>query len=299
MTDRHRSRLVHKGFTLVELLVVIAIIGVMVGLLLPAVQQAREAARRMQCSNHLKQLSLALHNYHDIYNGFPPAAMDGTGKIGVMARLLPYIEQQSLFEQVRYDGNYVQNLPMAKTRVATFLCPSGPQERSPRPDEPDAYTTHYYGNAGPVGLNPLTGQEYRRDTSRENASFGEYAIEGVFLLRGQTSFRDITDGTTNTLGIGEISYQSYPFFRAWSRGLYYSGGGVALLDTKNHKWPINAAKKGGLTMTFNNGGYGSEHPGGATFGMMDGSVRFITESIDMAAYRGAASCGAGEVPNLP
>ncbi|TWT73999.1 Type II secretion system protein G precursor [Allorhodopirellula solitaria] len=288
-----------RGFTLVELLVVIAIIGILVGLLLPAVQAAREAARRMQCSNNMKQLGLALHSYHDVNKQFPPMSVDGSGKIGVFVRLLPFIEQQALFDQVRYDGNYVQNMPMARTRVASLLCPSGPQVNSvsTASNEANTYTNHYYGNSGPIGTNGQSNQPYARDTSRESASFGEYAIDGVFHLRSQLRFADILDGTTHTIGIGELSYQKYPFYRAWTRGLYWYNG-VALLSNKNHKWPINAAKSGNFTMTFNNGGYGSEHPGGCLMGMMDGSVRFVTESIGMTAYRAAASRASTEMEGL-
>ncbi|QDS96729.1 Type II secretion system protein G precursor [Roseimaritima multifibrata] len=299
MCSKQTSRISRRGFTLVELLVVIAIIGVLVGLLLPAVQAAREAARRMQCSNNMKQLGLALHNYHDVNKRFPPCSIDGGGKIGILVRLLPFMEQQNLFEQVRYDGNYVQNLPMAQNRIDGFLCPSGPEQFSvsTAANEADLYTTHYYGNSGPIGTNAQTNQTYVRDTTRENASFGEYATDGVFQLRSNLRFADITDGTTNTIGMGEVSYEQYKFYRAWTRGLYWYNG-VALLSTKNHKWPINAAKNGGFTMTFNNGGYGSQHPSGAMFGMMDGSVRFVSETIDMTAYRAAASRGSGEVKGL-
>ncbi|QEG39784.1 DUF1559 domain-containing protein [Roseimaritima ulvae] len=287
------------GFTLVELLVVIAIIGVLVGLLLPAVQAAREAARRMQCSNNMKQLGLALHNYHDTHNRFPPCSVDGAGKIGIFVRLLPYMEQDNLFEQVRYDGNYVQNLPLAKTPLSTLLCPSGPEQFSvsTAANEADCYTTHYYGNPGPIGTNGLTNQTYTRDTSRESASFGEYATDGVFQLRSNLTFAAVVDGTSNTIGIGELSYDKYRFYRAWTRGLYWYNG-VALLSNKNHKWPINIAKDGNFTMTFNNGAYGSHHPGGCMMGMLDGSVRFTAETIDMTAYRAAASRNGGEVEGL-
>ncbi len=288
-----------NGFTLVELLVVIAIIGILVGLLLPAVQAAREAARRMQCSNNLKQLGLSLHNYHDTYNRFPMTAVDGGGTTGIFVRLLPYIEQNNLFNQVRYDGNYLVNLPLSKTKISTYLCPSGPREFSlaVTNHEADCYTTHYYGNPGPIGTNALTGQPYGRDTSRESAGFGEYATDGVFHLRSELNFGSITDGTSNTIAFGEISYQKYGFYRAWTRGLYWSNG-VALLSEKNHTWPINVAKKGTFTMTFNNGGYGSEHSGGCMMGLMDGSVRFVSEGIEMTAYRAAASRASGEVQGL-
>ncbi|TWT38324.1 type II secretion system protein [Blastopirellula retiformator] len=130
------------GFTLVELLVVIAIIGVLIAFLLPAVQQAREAARRMQCTNNQKQLSLALHNYHYVNQNFPMAACNNSGRIGVQFRLLPYLEQQNLFDQVEYTTNYIHNVDLAKTRIDGFLCPSGSTVISARSetigDEPDA-----------------------------------------------------------------------------------------------------------------------------------------------------------------
>lgn len=287
------------GFTLVELLVVIAIIGILVGLLLPAVQAAREAARRMQCSNNLKQIGLSLHNYHDTYNKLPMSSVDGNGTIGVLFRLLPYLEQNNIFNQVRYDGDYTINLHLARNRIPSYLCPSGTQlySTTPNANEANCFTTHYYGNSGPVGTNALTNQPYARDTTRESAGFGEYAVDGVFLLRSQIGFAGISDGLSNTIGFGEVSYQKYGFYRAWTRGLYWSNG-VALLNEKNHTWPINVAKKGTFTMTFNNGGYGSEHTGGCMINMMDGSVRFLSESIEMTTYRAAASRASGEVVNL-
>ena len=288
-----------SGFTLVELLVVIAIIGILIALLLPAVQAAREAARRAQCTNHVKQLVLALHNYHDVNKGFPPSSVGGAGTISYLCRMLPFVEQQVLFDQLSFNGSYTVNLDVARNRMDTFLCPSGIQEKSVSGSESECYTTHYYGNSGPVGTNPVTNAEYMRDRTREGSfGFGEYATEGVFALRSTLSFKDIRDGTSNTIGIGEISYHEYPFYRAWIRGLYWYSG-VALLTTKNHRWPINAAKNGTLTMKFNNGGYGSEHPGGMNVGMMDGSVKFVSETIDMNVYRSAASRGGNEPTTLP
>ncbi|MCC9606890.1 DUF1559 domain-containing protein [Blastopirellula sp. JC732] len=288
----------NSGFTLVELLVVIAIIGVLIALLLPAVQQAREAARRMQCTNNLKQLALALHNYHDVNQNFPMAAAHGSGRISVQFRLLPYIEQQNLYDQAEYTADYHANVDLAKTRIDGFLCPSGTSEISARStsvgDEPDAYTTHYYGNAGPIGTNTLTGAAYQQVAS----SFGAVSQEGVFAALKCYSFRDLLDGTSNTIGFGELSYNKYANYRAWTRGAYqYDATNLALLGTKTHSQPINYGKNG-ASMSFNAAGYGSEHPGGANFGMMDGSVRFVAQTVDMNIYRGLASRAGGEVNSL-
>lgn len=297
---RHSNPLFDKksGFTLVELLVVIAIIGVLIALLLPAVQQAREAARRMQCTNNLKQLGLALHNYHDIHQNFPMASATGTGRISVQFRLLPFIEQQNLYDQAEYTNDYHANLDLAKTRIDGFLCPSGPVEKSARAtgtgDEPDAYTTHYYGNSGPIGTNTLTGTAYQQDAS----SFGAVAREGVFYKLKCYSFRDLLDGTSNTFGFGELSFAKYANYRGWTRGaLQYDATNLALLGCKTHSQPINYGKNG-ASLSFNAGGYGSEHPGGANFGMMDGSVRFVPQTVDMNVYRGLASRAGGEVSSL-
>src|SRR5687768_7418623 len=155
------------GFTLVELLVVIAIIGVLVALLLPAVQAAREAARRMKCGNNQKQLALGLHNFHDTYNAFPKYTH---ASVGWNALILPYIEQQALGEKVlptapSYTGAQNANRVMGQFKIPVFLCPSYIVDRSGSTIDNitgfgNAYTIHYVGNMGPIGTIPGTTTQY-------------------------------------------------------------------------------------------------------------------------------------------
>ena len=309
MSDRCRpAPRRRRGFTLIELLVVIAIIAILIALLLPAVQQAREAARRMQCTNNLKQLTLALHNYHDTYGFFPPSSVGGgAGAHGIWIRTTPYYDQANIFDKYNFSVGYAANFPLIRqTGVSTLLCPSAAVTRSLGANEDGTQTTHYYGNAGPIGLNASTvtenstGRNYGRDTSRENlGSFGELATDGIFQLRGRIALRDVTDGSSNTICAGEISWNDYRFYRAWNRGQDWFSGSP-LLDTKNHRYPINIGLKNpSFTMRFNNGGYGSQHPGGANFSLTDGSVRFISESIDMGVYLALSSRNGGEPAQVP
>lgn len=211
---RSRSGL-HSGFTLVELLVVIAIIGVMVGLLLPAVQAAREAARRMQCGNNMKQLGLGLHNYHAAYNTFP-GAMEGTLANGRRTNLnlvgiLPFVEQQALWEEISnpmaiQTNGSAQAPPFPAmgtnpgtdgptyrpwaTQVSTYRCPSDPTTLT------GAAQTNY-GNCFGDGI---------RSAGRPaDGSWGDTGGQrGVFKVRKSTKFRDILDGTANTVAMGEM-----------------------------------------------------------------------------------------------
>ena len=290
-----------KAFTLVELLVVIAIIGVLVGLLLPAVQAAREAARRMQCSNNLKQISLALHNYHDTNRRFPPGSKY-TNKMGYAARILPFIEQQNVYDTINWNTDHNANMAVATGRIGTFLCPSGAEENSSSSSETVdgqlAWTIHYYGNTGPIGTNPIEDEEYERNKPKEG-KYGEVAHGGILYTESDIRFADITDGTSNTIAFGEMSWNGHEGYRAWHRGRVWVGGGgnAAYVTSKNHKYAINIGKKtkdDTYKQINNNGPYGSEHPGGAQFSMCDGSVRFVADSIEHSLYLGMASRDGGE-----
>ncbi|MFI4875081.1 MAG: DUF1559 domain-containing protein [Blastopirellula sp. JB062] len=193
---------IRNAFTLVELLVVIAIIGVLIALLLPAVQQAREAARRMSCTNNLKQLGLALHNYESTYQVFP---MAGTRDVdfSVQARLLPYVEQGNLqdlldFSQVAFSGGWSGKVPNAafaeafETPLELFLCPSDPA--------PSQTTT------------TVSGTQYKYGGNNYMVSFGSgtgvnydfhHRTDGIVYQHSSAGFRDMTDGTSNTVVMSE------------------------------------------------------------------------------------------------
>lgn len=223
MTLHRRTR---RGFTLVELLVVIAIIGILVALLLPAVQAAREAARRMSCSNNLKQLALALHNYHDTYKTFPPDAIwlgnpRGTQSAAGDQRnftwitlLLPFIEQGPLHDQIdfRIPGYNQQvpstggiTVPLQSITIESLQCPSDTEWQDP----PHGFApTSYAGNAG---------------WDRHRRFWRDQRRAGVFTLMDPVTLGDIKDGTSNTIAIAEVTKSGY----CWSnrtRSSCYAGG---------------------------------------------------------------------------
>jgi prepilin-type N-terminal cleavage/methylation domain-containing protein len=212
-----------NGFTLVELLVVIAIIGVLVGLLLPAVQAAREAARRMQCQNNLKQISLACHNYHSAFDRFPPSAVldlsvgatANNGSWGVHGRILPYLEQGNLFERVDLSIAWDSQMVIDQLKISPYACPSDPgsdQVRDPGGGRPKLYPTTY-------GFNFGTWFVYSPTTRRGG--------DGMFFPNTCVRFRDCLDGTSHTLLAAEV--------KAWTP--YRRNGGPTTTDI-----PTNAAQ---------------------------------------------------------
>ena len=193
-----------RGFTLIELLVVIAIIAVLIALLLPAVQQAREAARRTQCKNNLKQLGLALHNYHDTFLVFPPGQFQplgtnvnsSTNRSCWMQRILPYIDQATLFNTFATNmsgpAGFASNWPGANTILPALMCPSDPSS-------PKNATASGLANQGFSGNYSVCA-----GSTTFGVDGGGDKLNGMFFCYSRTSIRDTTDGTSNTLLAGEI-----------------------------------------------------------------------------------------------
>jgi prepilin-type N-terminal cleavage/methylation domain-containing protein/prepilin-type processing-associated H-X9-DG protein len=328
-----------KAFTLVELLVVIAIIGILVALLLPAVQAARGAARRAQCTNNLRQMGIALHNYHDVHKKFPPGYRFMAGSTtdtigGLTISILPYIEKANIKDKIDVTKPWFMFPPeIARTPVPVFECPS---DTAPNPTTypllgafnlPIGDTTaissygHSVGYDDAICFSPGLGPKVPR------------AETGVFYVHSQTAFRDITDGSSNTFAIGEAA-SGYPMCRGvnctgpqldrpashswvisgtnkehyYALGLLYGGSLASTVDPINKPiatdsnyqslsgpFDCRPSWAGGPHWVTN---FRSFHPGGASFVFCDGSVHFLSETIDMDIYRGLSTVRGGETVSV-
>ena len=337
-----------SGFTLVELLVVIAIIGVLVALLLPAVQAAREAARRTQCSNNIKQLGIAMHNYHDVAGRLPTninvviqtkssgvTIANDRNRASHLINLLPFVEQKPLYDQINMDlhdpafgnqivaGQALKNVP-----VKSYICPDSNHQKT-NPTLGVAFTNYagsigsqqmessgkicnmasIVGNGGPNFDDNDDGEDwfsytYKGDTcngagpgnTRSDCPYQD-RISGPFgRSTWAARFAEITDGTSNVIGMGEI--------RGWCSGFQYTNGwalpeGLWFATTAPINMPTCPGENGvprnpgaggsGCQATQNawnaTMGFKSLHPGGAMFVLCDGSVRFLPQNIDHTTYQ--------------
>lgn len=329
-----------RGFTLVELLVVIAIIGVLVGLLLPAVQAAREAARRMQCSNNLKQLALAFHNHHDTFRSFPSGGQEVSGSrylIGWPGKIFPFFEQGNLRNRIDamiagFDTTFPTGTGPSMTAldwiqpwrstsaphngsdvaftnpISTFTCPSSELGTQ----SPDAWNNstpairaieqgalHYRANGGASTVALVQGTQGRHQW---------YNKSGVMYPESKTTFGTMTDGSSNTILLGETSAllgrglftRSWGSIEPWTWGYYAyppsSTKGWLMIDHKIVSNPINFT---GSSYYTNETPYTSNHTGGAMFALCDGSVQFMSQSMPLLLLQNLATASDGNVATLP
>jgi prepilin-type N-terminal cleavage/methylation domain-containing protein/prepilin-type processing-associated H-X9-DG protein len=326
-----------RGFTLIELLVVIAIIGVLIGLLLPAVQKVREAAARMKCANNLKQIGLALHNYHDTNNAFPPGYVDGNtnpnstpdNDLGPgwawSAYLLPHLEQGNLYNQINFKVTigFGVNVQVSQTPLTVYQCPTDPyQQAFPVYDSnfttPIATLAHsdYVGCNGWVecfsgaGGNPQPGQ----GDDRLSGVYGPGG-RGIFYRNSKTNIAAVTDGTSNTIFVGERSGNHAP--GTWTGAVpggrcpawmadqppqVYAPPPGAAYDNANFGEAFVFAHTNATHLPsadfpiFDPDTFYSMHAGqGANFLFGDGSVKFLTSRIDPMTYQAMGTIAGGEV----
>lgn len=274
------------GFTLIELLVVIAIIAILIALLLPAVQQAREAARRTQCKNNLKQYGLALHNYHDVHSRFPPsmiysATLPGSRWWSWHVSILPQLEQANLHQQINtnidalYAANALGNSQYTSVRLPVHNCASDPNGGIfSRPGQiPDLATTNYLACRGSVRF-PDPGN-------------------GIFPDRNvSTRMRDITDGTSNTIMVGERPVEVSKITPWWAAASGYDSHGLGdqVMDS------FEGLFRGDLNADLVDGRHWwSAHTGGAQFLLADGSSRFLSENMNHQTLLNLSDKRDGEV----
>ena len=307
MFKKHRS----GGFTLVELLVVIAIIGILVALLLPAIQAAREAARRTQCTNNLKQLGVALHNYHDAHKVLPAAAYCTSANTIAhchtwLATLLPFIEQQAWHDQINFNAwNHQGGNPavLNDVVVGSLLCPSDPdsglypnsREMGYTPcvtcaagDTSQSMGANYVPCAGPLHMNTCPVPAMTPNINCQSTAGARLDVEAPGMFNGgriSRNFANCRDGTSNTFLLGE----TLPIYSTFH--MYFASHmhiGTSNPPPNYHKIYATSCPKSRTsrvdTCYAHMGGFMSQHPGGLHMILTDASVRFVADAIDYTTW---------------
>jgi prepilin-type N-terminal cleavage/methylation domain-containing protein/prepilin-type processing-associated H-X9-DG protein len=305
MNHTNAQRPLQNGFTLVEVLVVTVIITMLVGLLLRGVQAAREAANRMTCQNHLKQLALAALHHHDAKGCFPSGVrlIGEDGGTTLAVELLPYFEQENLQEKYNYAG--LSSDAVAGQVLKLLLCPSDPL---PKPLAQCPACEQFYA-VGCYGGNAGT-----RSFTLDLAAPGKDPRNGIFFQDSRTRLADVTDGHGSTFLFGERSHRDEEFdrvsfhfdsdyfpLRSWGKWANYCFPSHDLLSTavpinyQTPPWPSTVESNVRDRICA----FGSGHPGGANFAFVDGSVRFLSDQTALTILHALSTRAGGEVFTLP